>query len=377
MTVIDSYPLSNIDYTTALAAAWNANGSNWGQTFKTPNDAATHTIIRAVFSIWNSASGVGTARVDIYAHTGTYGATGTPTGAILASSDTVNLADMSSSTYTPVAFNFTGANQIALAANTAYCAILILATYTSGQIQVYGDSTTPTHAGNSFSYYNAGWVANAAIDICFYILESPITLTVSAPTGSGSSYPAQGTSSQTIDATLNVYAIPSRGYRLTKWVLDGVNVTNYTRYPVTMTYDRTIAATFGLLYLTNDTRLYTDIKQLVKANLGLANCNVTLTTMSISTTQDTTTGLYNPSIGSGSTIEMVIIPRLNANILLRLEIGTYTTADALGFTTTYIRQRDRITDANLKKYEVARVVPHEVNGKLLFYMAELTEVRLT
>ncbi|NIA09506.1 MAG: hypothetical protein GWP10_07215, partial [Nitrospiraceae bacterium] len=164
LSLCDSYSESNFDTLTSLYAG----GTEYvGQSFTNTNVGILNSC-KLLMSKDGSPSGIGTAK--IYAHTGTYGTDGTPTGAALATSDNF---DVTSLTEPPALYNltFSGANRIILQANTKY---VIVMSYgggdSSNKVYVGLDSSSPTHSGNfSYSANGSSWNADSGIDICFYV----------------------------------------------------------------------------------------------------------------------------------------------------------------------------------------------------------------
>lgn len=112
-----------------------------------------------------SSSPTGNTYVDIYAHTGSYGSTGTPTGSALARSDAVV-----ASTFTSLAlytFTYSGSNRIILQNGVNYCLSVTYDGDATNKVLVGYDSSG-THSGNKF-YYFGGWNAQAAEDLVFYV----------------------------------------------------------------------------------------------------------------------------------------------------------------------------------------------------------------
>jgi hypothetical protein len=150
-----------------------------GQTFKTPNDGISHTLDSVVMYIYRPATDTftnGEMRVRIYAHTGTFGSTGKPTGSALASSDAVDPNDVDTS-YELFTFTFTGANRILLSPNTAYCVALEGVAGFDGSHRIYmgGQSVGESHWGNFFDFISTGWRNLSIIDGIFYVYAEPLS----------------------------------------------------------------------------------------------------------------------------------------------------------------------------------------------------------
>jgi hypothetical protein len=161
VTLLDSYAGVNRDAQYAFATgAFPTNYCARGQTFKTPNDGINYTLVSGSFWLDYRSALSGIIRVDVYAHTGTYGAaSGLPTGAVLASSETKDTNSIANG-YHMESFAFSGANQITLTANTPYAlALKKTADPAGGKVNYGQDNSTPTHGGQTFYYFNAAWVA--------------------------------------------------------------------------------------------------------------------------------------------------------------------------------------------------------------------------
>lgn len=112
----------------------------------------------------------GTAVAKLYAHTGTYGTDGKPTGGVLATSDPYTVSDLTTS-FQLITFTFTGVNRYEMSAGTYYC---IVVDYTAGDNSNHlcfgSDLSAPSHDGNLLEYSNvSGWNGNGSYDLCFYV----------------------------------------------------------------------------------------------------------------------------------------------------------------------------------------------------------------
>jgi hypothetical protein len=114
-------------------------------------------------------SPTGNATAQVYAHTGTYGASSLPTGAVLATSGTLDVSTLTGE-YQLITFNFTGGDRITLTASTNY---VVTFKYTGGTqnvdyVRVGKDESSATHSGNTVGY-DTGWLYQAANDEIFYL----------------------------------------------------------------------------------------------------------------------------------------------------------------------------------------------------------------
>lgn len=134
------------------------------------NGAVAQNLTRAHFRLRKVGSPTGNLTVTLYAITGTFGSTATPTGAAVATSVTLDVATLTTS-YLEKEIAFT--TQYNMAASTNYA---IAVEYSGGDgsnyVQVEGDSTG-THAGN-LANYSGSWTAAAAEDLWFQCFASPL-----------------------------------------------------------------------------------------------------------------------------------------------------------------------------------------------------------
>jgi len=172
VTTLDSY--SETNYLDDYIAANPASVTAIGQSFITPNDGVSYNLDSAKFYINNNSGATGTCYAKLYAHTGTYGSTGLPTGGALATSDAYDCATIGAS-YALRTFTFSGAQRVSLSPNANYCIVADFGTF-NNWMRVGIDSSTPSHAGNDVRY-NAGWIYNPTVglwDIIFYVYgEAP------------------------------------------------------------------------------------------------------------------------------------------------------------------------------------------------------------
>jgi len=168
MTEIDSY-YTTVDSDRALTATFTGSGARaYGQTFR-PSDS--YTLTSCKFNIRRGgATLTGNLKAYLYAHTGTFGSGGLPTGDILATSDSLDMSTLTTS-YTLYTFTFDGT--YVLVANTAYCLIIYSTdgSMTGSTYPRIGAVGTGTHEGNGIRYLSAigNWEAYSTIDIMFYV----------------------------------------------------------------------------------------------------------------------------------------------------------------------------------------------------------------
>jgi hypothetical protein len=179
-----------------------ANVTEDGQTFLGNGQR----LVGATFQVSRDAATLGTARVTIYATSGTHGTNAVPTGPVLATSNSLSVAPfpVSPSTATQ-AFVFSGADAIVLAAGTAY-ALVLTRTVTGGSAQTWSDNTSPGHAGN-YVFNSVGWGAVATRDSNFSV--TTVAPALFAPTV----LPEQTVTGTTIAAG-SIARVPSVAYAL-------------------------------------------------------------------------------------------------------------------------------------------------------------------
>lgn len=170
-TTIASYAFSS-----GGGILFDANPLQWGESFMGSDIMLTEILL----SGYKSGSPTGNMYLEIYAHTGTYGTDGKPTGSALATSSNVNVAALTGA-YTTMTFSFTGSNQIHLATGTNYVFVVRYAGASGSNYVVVDGNIPSTYAGN-FSYKESGdWtVSGASIDLNFYVNGKQIDTTARA-----------------------------------------------------------------------------------------------------------------------------------------------------------------------------------------------------
>lgn len=166
MAIIDSYSENNYTSDGGLATEQSR-----GQTF-TGNGA---TLGSCKFYMYKYNLPTGNLNATIYAHTGTWGYDGIPTGQPLAISDTI-LAQNLPVAIQLVRFTFSGSNRITLQDGVHYC---LAVEYTNGgentgSPQVGVDfSESSTHGGNYiFSVDLVSWHSMNNYDSIFYVYDT-------------------------------------------------------------------------------------------------------------------------------------------------------------------------------------------------------------
>ena len=163
----DNVESSNTD-TGSDFAVGNGTITEQGQSFAMGSNNMF--ITEVSFWLAKVLSPTGNATAELYAHTGTFGSTGTPTGATLATSDPVDVADIDAATG-QATFHFP--TPVELTASTNYfVAIKYSGGDASNYINVNGLASSGTHAGNR-AQNAAGWSAAGTDDLRFSIGSSP------------------------------------------------------------------------------------------------------------------------------------------------------------------------------------------------------------
>lgn len=210
--LIAGYNASNYDQDRTLG---DPDGAGWydatGQSFTTPNDGVSYVLNSCKFYLKKVGSPTGNATAYLRTHSGTYGTSSLPTGAVLATSDVLDVSTLTTS-YALVEINFSGANQYTMAPNTQYIIEIFYegGTYPGTLISVGRDGSSPAHSGNAYDHENAGYTARAA-DTCFSVFsttEVPTTHSIDLETGS----------SQYLTATDSVSLSPTGDATFEKWV---------------------------------------------------------------------------------------------------------------------------------------------------------------
>jgi len=181
---IDSYTT-----TPTTPSATGAGGTPIGNGMSFTGDG--NNLGSVIFSLKKFGSPTGIATMRIYAHTGTFGSTGTPTGSAIATSDTNLDVSTLTSSFVDKTFTFSGSNQITLSNGTHYFAILI---YSGGDLSndvAIGAISSGTASGNSaHSTDLSSWTVNSVLDF-YFIVKQPTSPLIDATSASGGHDAAQ------------------------------------------------------------------------------------------------------------------------------------------------------------------------------------------
>jgi hypothetical protein len=186
-TTLTSYDGATNQDTTVQV--YSGSTTQVAQTFTT--GASPGTLSALSFYIRKNASPTGTVQAHLYATSG-----GAPTGTALASSETYDIADLTTS-YADIDFPIQGG--YALSGTTTYA---FAVEYTGGdstnRLEVGVDNSTPGHSGTGYSY--SGTWSSQTWDACFYAYTAG-ALIINQSGGSGLTVRnATGTSTQVNNA---------------------------------------------------------------------------------------------------------------------------------------------------------------------------------
>ena len=225
-TVLDD-PAVLVSYTTATTEAGYDIEPSVGteaiaQSFEV--SSGNYVLDSCKFKLYKEADDGGNVYVEVYEHTGTFGSTSKPTGTALATSDTINISDLSSSA-SWVKFSFTGANRITLEGGY-YCLAIHCSTGGTDYITCQIDSASTTDPGNFSATSNGStWTTTSSWDILFEIFYENNTV---SETGSDISYTSNAKSCiQTIDRAREMAG--ATWY----WYVDADNVFYFREYSTT------------------------------------------------------------------------------------------------------------------------------------------------
>ncbi len=165
LELVDAYSESNI------SATWSVSATQprVGQSFT----ATRGTLDSVTLYVGRATTAVGTTRALLYAHSGTFGLDGVPTGAPLAASAPVDVTTFGSG---GELVNFRFDNTVLLTEGAKYFIVLECTNAPSDPVISYYDSSSPTHSGNFAAYGAGGWASYASYDLAFFLYETPPAL---------------------------------------------------------------------------------------------------------------------------------------------------------------------------------------------------------
>jgi hypothetical protein len=167
--IIDSYSASNTDSSDSLQTVHPSSGGNYSAAGQCFLGKASYTVSNVLFNLKKVGVPTGNLVVALYAVTGTPDTDATPTGAALATSDSVSIATLNT-TYDLVNFNFS--TSPVLSAQYYFCCVQIQsATLVDGSnyVDVAFDGSAPSHGGNLADFKNSAWSAYNWADAPFYV----------------------------------------------------------------------------------------------------------------------------------------------------------------------------------------------------------------
>lgn len=214
--VMDSYPESNQNGTdgtfltrTGLAQSFTGDGG---------------VLDSVVLYLNKTNSPTGTAVVKIYAHTGTFGSTGTPTGAALATSGTLDVSTLTTSLVLKT-FTFSGAERITLTNGTKYFLAIEYSGDSTNFISVGEDNSSPSHGGNRARLDSGVWGASTTADYIFYVYKEDVpSISPSLSPSVSPSISASPSASPSVSPSLSPSALPASNDAVLKIAKPGVNV---------------------------------------------------------------------------------------------------------------------------------------------------------
>lgn len=175
ITLLDSYSETHADDHFGLRAGGFPYA---GQGFITPNNGISYTLDSWKFYMQKLGSPTGNMVIQIYASTGSVGAT-KPTGSVLATSDNSDVSTYTvANSFSIITYNFSGANRITLSPNTRYVGIGF---YNGGDAsnlpRIGEDIALPYSENDSYSADGSTWTADT-FSFSFYVYGvAPTTAT--------------------------------------------------------------------------------------------------------------------------------------------------------------------------------------------------------
>jgi hypothetical protein len=238
---IDSYPISNAGITWA---GLPGDTQRAGQSFSVSSTVKLTTAKFALVRAYGSEGGTCVAK--LYAHSGTYGTDGVPTGSALATSDTVSLSSVPSlgggwegalTTWLSTAdesstTSFTFSTPYELQAGTKY---FVTVEYTvDNYLLVVMDGSSPTASGN-YAYWNgSSWVSGTADEIIFYLYGTKPLLDKVSGTDTGFANPDNGGDTDQFNSGENIQYTVQAGDALTAgtyyWRVRGIDPSGTNTY---------------------------------------------------------------------------------------------------------------------------------------------------
>jgi len=170
------------------------------------------TLTSASFALKKTGAPTGNAVVKLYAHSGTFGTSSIPTGAALATSDNINVANLTTSYVTTNIQFSTVAQQYVLVNATNY---VITVEYSGGSVGNTLDvgSNVGGHAGNYADLTGSTWTAIAANDATFAVYVNANVIINATSGANPGTFTNTGNGSTTIinSVTITITVLASSG----------------------------------------------------------------------------------------------------------------------------------------------------------------------
>jgi hypothetical protein len=182
--------------------------NGYAQSFQASNNESLYS---ASFMLSKDATATGTFYYALYAHTGTFGVDGTPTGTALAQSETYESADLSTSS-TEITLYFTGTNQIQLNSGTYYfIAIEYSGTVAYIWITVAQSDRAPGNVSNKSS--SAWYVSYPGYDVWYKVYTANPLISSFSTDHTGFSAGASHPTTSGVEQTYTVQSVlPTNKY---------------------------------------------------------------------------------------------------------------------------------------------------------------------
>ena len=199
--ICDSYSQTNQDAVITPMYFTGGNYRNVGQSF-TGNGGTLSTI---KFYLRKVGSPTGNLLFFIYAHSGTFGSTGVPTGASLGGSVVYDVTTLTTSFTT---ISAAPSAICTLVNGTNYfvtCSMIGVTGDASNYVEMGTDSSSPGHGGNVATWNGTSWAYDASQDACFYVYTTPIAITdVVSGTDAGFANPDNGADTDPFNSGENI-----------------------------------------------------------------------------------------------------------------------------------------------------------------------------
>lgn len=180
---------------------FDVNGSQGAQDFLCSDN---YTLDSVKIYVSKQAAVSGNLYAKIYAHTGTFGTDGKPTGSALATSDAVAFSSVALYGTREVTLNFSSSNRILLEADTYYCVVIMSDTSSTGMRIYLSYQEDPTNIYGTWSSSSDGssWSVNTNMDMPYFVYgieaNDPIASSVNTSSTKSATLNGKGTLSKSI-----------------------------------------------------------------------------------------------------------------------------------------------------------------------------------